>query len=315
MNQKYVVFGAGQIGTLVARQLAAGGSAVTVVSRRPRADKRAGIEHVARDVMTDPLDDVTAGASAVFVALNVDYDHKLWARTLPLMNRRVADAAKHTRLVVLENLYVYGASQAHLPLRADMPLAPSSIKGEVRAQIARDLFAPARIEAQLVTSVRPPDFWGPGLTSALLDDKALRGLVLGKKPLAMGDPNALHARAYVNDVAAAMVALAHADESVFGRPWHPPVIHVSTCDLVAAIASAAGVADPGVRVLPRFAVNALAKVVPLVSELHEMAYLWDRPHLVDDAEFRLRFGLAPTPLADGARACAAFAQSAQARAA
>ena len=313
MSDKYVVVGAGQIGTQIAGQLAARGGQVTVVSRQPHAFG-AGIRHVVKDVMVDPLDDVVADASAVFVALNVAYDHKLWARTLPVMNRRVADAAKHTRLVVLENLYVYGESQAHRALRADMPLAPSSRKGEVRATIARDLFAPERVGAQLVTSVRPPDFWGPGLVSALLDDKALKGIVAGKKPLAIGDPDALHARAYVDDVAAAMIALAHGDEGVFGRPWHAPSIHVSTRALVAAIASAAGVADPGVRVLPRFAFNALAKVVPILSELHEMAYLWDRPHLVDDAEFRARFRMAPTSLEDGARACAASAHGRRAEA-
>ncbi len=305
-QKKFVVVGAGQIGSIIARRLAARGDSVVVVSRRPRVI--AGVQHVARDVAIDDIDDVCAGADAVFVAVNVAYDHKLWAKSLPLLNRRSADAAARAgaKLVVLENLYVYGVGNADRPLREDMALSPSSKKGAVRAQIAHELFT--RGDGLRVASVRPPDFYGPGLTSALLDDKAVKGVVDGSAPFAVGDADAVHARAYVDDVAAAMVALADEgdDSDVWGRAWHTPVVQVSTRDLVAAIARAAGVADPGVRVVPRWAFSALALVVPMLREIREMLYLWDRPHLVDDSAFRARFPqLRATSLDDAARACVA----------
>jgi nucleoside-diphosphate-sugar epimerase len=307
-QKKFVVVGAGQIGSLLARQLV-GDGAVTVVSRtaKPVPD---GAVFVAKDVLEDSLDDVFAGADVVFVAVNVAYDHRLWAKVLPSMHQRIADAAARQgcRLVVLENLYVYGARNAHQPLREDMAMAPSSKKGEVRATIARLLFE--RRDGLKVAGVRPPDFWGPGLTAALLDDKAIRGIVDGKAVFAVGDPDALHARAFVDDVAAALRAVGRCDDddgdrNVWGRWWHAPSIHVSTRALVAAIAEAAGVADPGVRVVPRFALQALGLVVPVLREIDEMRYLWDRPHLVDDSALRARFGLVPTSLAEGAKACVA----------
>jgi nucleoside-diphosphate-sugar epimerase len=298
-QKRFVVVGAGQVGMVLAKQLAADGD-VVVVSRTPKA----GVNHVARDVLTDNLDDVFAGATTVFVAINVAYDAKLWASTLPLANKRIADAAQRcgARLVVLENLYVYGADNADRPLREDMPYAPSSKKGVVRTQIARELYE--RNDDLRVTSLRPPDFWGPGLSSALLDDAALRRILAGKPLFAVGDVDTVHARAFVDDVAAAMRTLGLSDDpAVYGRAWHAPSIHVTTRELVSAIAAAANVKDPGVRVLPRFAWNALAFVVPILSEIDEMMYLWDRPHLVDDGAFRARFAVVPTSLEDGARAC------------
>lgn len=310
---KFVVVGAGQVGSQIAAQLAARGDAVTVVTRSARAVPP-GAKHVARDVGTDAIDDVCAGAHTVFLAVNAPYSAQVWAETLPNLHRRVADAAGRAgaRHVVLENLYVFGPSAT--PLREDTPYSTCTKKGAVREQLTRELFA--RASQQRVASVRPPDFWGPGLTSVLIDDKAARGIVAGKPLNAIGDPDVDHARAHVRDVAAAMIAVALDDSAdVWGRPWNAPVIHASTRAIVTAIAAAAGVRDPGVRALPRFALKALGLVVPMLREMDEMLYQWDRPYLVDDSAIRARFGLTATSLEAGAAEIAAAARAPALRAA
>jgi len=301
---RFVVVGAGQIGSALARGLAAHGP-VTVVSRTA-VPLPAGAGHVAKDISVDDLDDVVAGAHTVFLAVNTGYSAALWARTLPLMQARVADAAARAgaRLVVLENLYMHGPSTT--PLREDQPFSATSAKGAVRARMAQELAA--RAGRQRVASVRPPDFWGPGLSSALIDDKAVHGLLHGKPLMVFGDPDASHARAWVDDVAATMIAIAQSDDpAVWGRAWHPPVVHVSNRDLVAAIAGAAGVKNPGVRVMPRWLMGALGLFVPILKELREMLYQWDRPYLVDDSAARARFGLTAVSVDEGARIIAAAA--------
>jgi nucleoside-diphosphate-sugar epimerase len=50
--------------------------------------------------------------------------------------------------------------------------------------------------------------------------------------------------------------------------------------------------------------------MPFLRELPEMRYQWDEPYLIDDSRFRARFGVKPTPIADGARATVAWAKQA-----
>jgi nucleoside-diphosphate-sugar epimerase len=305
-RQQFVVVGAGQVGSALARGLAARGP-VTVVSRNA-VSLPAGARHVARDISIDNLDDVVVGAHTVFLAVNTAYSAAAWARTLPLMQARVADAAARAgaRLVVLENLYMHGPSKQ--ALGENQPFSASSAKGAVRARMAEELMA--RAGRQRVASVRPPDFWGPGLSSALVDDKAVRGLLQGKPLWVFGDPDATHARAWVDDVAATMIAIALSDDpAVWGRAWHPPVVHASNRDLVAALAGAAGIKNPGVRVMPRWLMGVLGVFVPVLKELREMLYQWDQPYLVDDSAARARFGLKPVGVADGARAIVAAARA------
>lgn len=316
-QKTFVVVGAGQVGSQLVEQLAARGDAVVVVSRTPHA-LPAGASHRAVDLTAgtaaNDLEAVFAGASGVFLAVNAPYSAKTWAATLPVMQQAVVTACERAKvpLVVLENLYVHGPRAE--PLREDMAFTNTSKKGAVRRALTEALFARSTKNggSLQVASVRPPDFWGPNLTAAMLDQKGVDALVNdGKAPNVIGDVDASHARASVSDVAAAMIAIADSDDAdVWGRAWHPPVIHVSTRALVSAVAKAAGVKDPGVRALPAFALTALGLVVPFLKEMKEMLYQWDRPYLVDDSAFRARFGLTATSLEDGARACVAAAKKA-----
>ena len=311
-QKTFVVVGAGQVGSQLVAQLTARGDAVVVVTRTPHA-LPPGASHRAVDLTAanaaDDLAAVFAGCAGVFLAVNAPYTAKAWAATLPVMQQSVVTACERAgvRLVVLENLYVHGPRAE--PLREDMPFTNTSKKGAVRRALTAALFARStknggRLQ---VASVRPPDFWGPHLNASMIDQKGIDALVNdGKAPNVLGDVDASHARAFVPDVAAAMIAIADSDDAdVWGRAWHPPVTHVSTRALINAIAAAAGVTAPAVRALPPFAVTALAMFVPFLREVKEMLYQWDRPYLVDDSAFRARFGMAATTLDDGARACVA----------
>ena len=46
------------------------------------------------------------------------------------------------------------------------------------------------------------------------------------------------------------------------------------------------------------------------KELKEMGYQWEQPFVADDSAFRAKFGVAPTPVADGARATVEWAKAA-----
>ncbi len=59
-----------------------------------------------------------------------------------------------------------------------------------------------------------------------------------------------------------------------------------------------------VRTLRGPVLAAAAVVSPLLRELRELRYQWERPYVLDDTAARARFGIAPTPWAEVCRATA-----------
>ncbi|MGH9888918.1 MAG: hypothetical protein ACREBE_25520, partial [bacterium] len=49
--------------------------------------------------------------------------------------------------------------------------------------------------------------------------------------------------------------------------------------------------------------------LPEAAELPEMIYQWRTPYILDDSQFRARFGASPTPLATAANATLDWARS------
>jgi hypothetical protein len=93
-------------------------------------------------------------------------------------------------------------------------------------------------------------------------------------------------------VVAGLVALGTSDaEGV----WHLPVLEVPPAELVARIAAAHG-RDVRARTAPAWSLRLGGWFVPLLRELQETMYQWDRPFRVSDARFRARFPGLATPL-------------------
>jgi nucleoside-diphosphate-sugar epimerase len=109
---------------------------------------------------------------------------------------------------------------------------------------------------------------------------------------------------HVNDVAAALAALGCADADVLGRVFLVPCAPAtSTRATVEAMATALG--HPLVLRCPGPFSRAFDAVRPHPRFGHVR---WTGSLVVDDRRFRLRFpGLAPTPLAQGARDTVAWA--------
>ena len=68
-------------------------------------------------------------------------------------------AAAKAKLVVAENLYMYG--QVSGPISETLPVHPTTRKGHVRAQMAEDLMAAHQAGIVRATSGRASDFYGP----------------------------------------------------------------------------------------------------------------------------------------------------------
>ncbi|MEV7420162.1 NAD-dependent epimerase/dehydratase family protein [Streptomyces sp. NPDC089919] len=291
----HVVIGFGAAGAATARLLAGAGHAVRVVTRSGRPPEP-GIEHVAVDA-TDArrLAGAAEGASALYGCAAPPY-HR-WAAQWPPLTASLCGAAETTGavLVMLGNLYGYGPVDG--PLTEDLPLAATGTKGRVRAagwEEARRLHEAGRIRA---VEVRASDFFGPGVTDGgHLAARVVPRLLRGKPVDTLGDPDAPHSWSYLPDVARTLTEVA-ADERRWGRAWHAPTAPPqSVREMVDRLATAAGTPAVPVRRLSPAVLAAASLFSPLLRELKEVRYQFDRPFVMDSTAYEKAYEAHPTPL-------------------
>ncbi len=305
----HVVFGAGQIGPLLAARLRDSGCRVRIVRRSPAPVSVSGVEALHGDAM-DPafVAEATQGAAVVYHCVNTPYFAKVWAETLPRIQANLVSGAGKAgaRLVVLDNLYAFGRTHGRA-MNEETPPAPCSRKGEIRARLADDLFAAARRGEVRVAVGRASDFFGPGAwAGSFLGEYFWPRVLAGRAGMLLGNPDQRHTFHFSRDVAAGLAALG-TDDGADGLWMLPCQPAVTARELVAKCAEALGRPIP-LRTMPRIGYSLLGLFVPLFRELGEMAYQWDEPFVVDDTRFRARFGDLATPLDDAAAQTVAYAR-------
>ncbi|MEV5409422.1 NAD-dependent epimerase/dehydratase family protein [Thermopolyspora sp. NPDC052614] len=295
----YVIAGAGQIGSHLAERLAGGGHEVTVVTRSGSGPKAPGIRRVAADVAdAERLAELTKGADALFNCVNPRYWR--WQTDWPPMAASMLSAAETSGavLVILGNLYGYGPHDG--PLTEDLPLAATGVKGRVRARMWADALAAHEAGRVRVVEVRGSDYYGPGcLDQSHLGERFIPRLLAGRPALFVGDPDQPHSWTYAPDVARAL-EIAAVDERAWGRPWHIPTAPAVTARAVAErVSELTGAPAPRIQVLPEWLRRTAGLVSPMMRELGETRYQFDRPYLLDSSAFQATFGMTPTPLDEG----------------
>ncbi|MEU7164430.1 NAD-dependent epimerase/dehydratase family protein [Streptomyces morookaense] len=301
----HVVIGYGPAGAATARLLAGQGHSVRVVTRSGRRPEP-GIEHVAADAADSArLTGIARGAVAIHGCAAPPY-HR-WAAQWPQLAASMGAAAEATGavLVVLGNLYGYGPVDR--PMTEDLPLAATGPKGRARAAVweqVRTLHEEGRIRA---VEVRASDFFGPGVTDGgHLASRVVPRLLRGRSVSVLGDPDAPHSWTYMPDVAAALVEAAGAEQA-WGRAWHVPTAPArSAREMVGRLAAEAGTGPVAVRRTPPAVLGAASLFSPLIRELREIRYQFDRPFVVDSSAYESAFAVHATPLDEQIRATVAW---------
>jgi nucleoside-diphosphate-sugar epimerase len=291
----HVVVGAGGPGVATARELAATGDQVRLVSRRGTDPGIPGVTAVAADA-SDPaaLVDALAGARTLFTCVMPRYD--LWREEFPQLAAGLLAAAQKTGVdyVMLGNVYGYGPVDG--PYTPHLPMAPNSDKGRVRAEIWQDALAAHEAGSVRVTEVRASDFIGAGAVSPLTI-VVMGALLAGETVTWPGDLDVPHSLTATGDIARTLVAVA-ADSNAFGRAWHVPSTTMSLRAVIERFAGVAGLPVPRVERMPEEAFAAAAAADPIVAELEEMLYLDEHPLVLDATETEHRFGVTATPIDD-----------------
>ena len=294
----HVIVGAGPVGSGTARRLADDGHDVRIVTRSGSGPVHDRIELVAADAANQQrLGELTAGAAALYNCANPPY-HR-WASDWPPLAASLIGAAESAgaRLVTTGNLYSYAADSS--PMLATDPLRPPSRKGAIRATMSNDAFAAHDAGRIRATEVRASDFFGPGLgQSAHLGERMIPKLLAGENVSVIGRPDVVHSWTYIGDVTRALATLGN-DDRALGRAWHVPTVAPLTVEqMVARICAEIGVETVKVRRIPTVVLRLAGLFMPMMRELPEMAYQFERPFVIDASETADVFGLEPTPLAE-----------------
>ncbi|MEV8308227.1 NAD-dependent epimerase/dehydratase family protein [Streptomyces flavidovirens] len=297
----HVVIGFGPAGAATARLLAENGHRVRVVTKSGRSPEP-GIEHVASDATDSKrLIEAAQGAAAIYSCAAPPY-HR-WVGEWPPLASSVCAAAEATGavLVMLGNLYGYGPVDG--PMTEELPLAATGPKGRVRTAVweqARKLHDQGRIKA---VEVRASDFFGPGVTDGgHLAARVVPRLLRGKPVSTLGDPDAPHSWSYLPDVAAALVEVAD-EERAWGRAWHVPMEPpLSTRQMVGRLAAQTGTGPVAGRRLPPAVLGVVSVFSPLIRELKEIRYQFDRPFVVDSSAYEAEFAVRATPVDEQVKA-------------
>ncbi|WP_020496677.1 NAD-dependent epimerase/dehydratase family protein [Sciscionella marina] len=292
---QHLVIGHGPAGAATARLLADQGESVRIVGRSERVAE-SGIEYVRLDASeVEALSEAAKDADVIYHCACPPYH--LWQRDWPKLATAMHAAAESSgaTLVVLSNLYGYGPVDGSMT--EDLPLSANTVKGRVRAQVwerTRELHEQGRIRA---TELRASDFFGPRVTDGgHLASRAIPQLLAGKPVRVLGDPDSPHSWTYLPDVAKALVQ-AGASEDVLGRAWHVPTVAPrSSRQMLESLATLAGKSGVKVSPIPPAMLRVLGLFVPLMRELREIQYQFDRPFTVDSSAFTEKFGVSATPL-------------------
>ena len=293
MTSTVLILGAaGRIGHVLAQAFADAGWTVRAQARKALPAELAGypgIEPVTCDALdAAALRQAARGVDVVVHALNPVYT-KWDELAMPLAEAAIAAARDSGALLMLPgNVYNFGRG---LPerLTPDTPEHGDVPKARLRIEIEARLAATPGLDSVVI---RAGDFFGGSQTGSWFD-MSMASRIKSGKFVFPGDPQLVHAWAYLPDLAQAFVRVADRRAQLHGhRRFHFAGHAVTGNDMRAAMERALG-KPLRMAGMPWWLMRLVAPVVPMLREVVTMSYLWKRPHRLDDATLREFIGPVP----------------------
>jgi len=296
-GELHVVYGTGPVGMSVMDELVQRGRRVRMVNRSGEASVPDGVEVLGGDATDKAFTrEASEGASVVYFALNPPYNK--WPELFPRLQAAVLEGAAvaGAKLIAMENLYMYGSTDGR-PITEDLPHAPNTRKGRVRAMMSQELMEAHTSGRVRVAIGRASDFFGPRVLASAAGEQVFGRAVEGKSAQIAGDPDQPHTYTYAPDIGKGLVILGEREEAL-GQAWHLPNPEtVTTREFVEMIFEEVG-KPARIQVAPKILLRAIGLFNPGIRETIEMLYEFEEPFVVDDSRFEREFGEHATPLGE-----------------
>lgn len=291
----------GVIGIELAKALKEFTSEIRLVSRNPEKVNLTD-ELMSADLLNfEDVQKSVQGSSVVYVTVGFPYSVKVWKESWPKFITNVIKACKvyNCKLVFFDNIYMYDSNYLN-GMTEENPINPPSKKGKIRAEIAKRIMDNIREGKLTALIARSADFYGPAIqNTSMLTETVFKPLSNGKRANWMSSTNYKHSFTYTPDAGKATALLGNTEDA-YNQIWHLPTAAnpFTGKEWIEAIAKEIGV-KPKYQAVPKFLVRIIGLFVPIMREMVEMMYQYDRDYVFDSSKFEKRFDFKPTPYQDG----------------
>jgi nucleoside-diphosphate-sugar epimerase len=293
---KQTILGAGgAIGTELAKALSDYTSEIRLVSRNPKK-VNPNDELLSADLsQKEQVEKAIAGSDIVYLTVGFDYNTKLWQKMwVPLIENVIAACQKHNcKLVFFDNVYAIGGDHVK-HITEESPISPCSKKGEVRAEVDKLILKAIESNKLKAIIARAPDFFSEFKDKSLLMNLVYDNLAKGKKAQWFCNAKVVHTTGYAPDLAKGTAMLGNTPDA-YGQIWNLPTDpeQITGEQWINLFAQEMNTSNK-YQVLPSWGMKALGLFVPILKEMYEMRYQYDRDYYFDSSKFNKKFNYRPT---------------------
>jgi len=292
----------GTIGSLLAKELTAYSDRIRLVSRNPKKVNETDELFPADLTDISQLDKAVKGSDVVYLLVGFDYKLKVWQEKWPPLMRATIDACiKHNaKLVFFDNMYLYDKT-ALSHMTESSAINPPSEKGKVRRAIAEMLMDDVKAGHLKALIARSADFYGPDNDKSFLTEVVLKNFMKGKRANWFMSADKIHSFTYTPDAAKATAILGNS-ENAYNQVWHLPTdaAKLTGREIISLFATKMNVKNK-VFVIPIWLLKGMGFFVPLLREMPEMMYQYDRDYFFDSSKFANTFHFRATSYTEGIR--------------
>lgn len=296
-TMKQTILGAGgAIGIELAKALRTYTNDIRLVGRNPKKVNPDDELFVADLTNREEVFSAIDGSEIVYVTVGFAYNAKVWQKLWPPFIRNVIDGCiqHHAKLVFFDNIYAIGGDNVKHITEAS-PMSPCSKKGAVRAEVDRLILDAVEKSKLNAIIARSPDFFSEVKATSMSMNLIYDNLVKGKKAQWLCNAQKVHSMGYTPDLAKGTAMLGNAADA-YNQIWNLPTdaekitgegwIHLFAKEMNTSNAY---------QVLPNWLIKVLGLFIPIMKELPEMNYQYDRDYFFDSSKFNQRFNYTPTP--------------------
>ena len=292
----------GTIGSVLTKELVNYTNKIRLVSRNPRKVNES--DDLFPADLSNPafVDQAVEGSDVVYLVVGFDYNLKVWEEKWPTLMRATINACiKHNaRLVFFDNVYSYDIN-AIPHMTEESEYNPPSRKGAVRKQISQMLMDEVKAGKLMALIARSADFYGPGNDKSFANEMVYKNFLKGRRANWFIDADKKHSFTYTPDAAKATALLGNTDDA-YNTIWHLPTDKntITGREFIELFSKEMKVSNKLV-VMPMWMVKLAGIFVPVLKEMREMMYQYDRDYFFDSSKFDKRFNFKTTTYQEGVR--------------
>lgn len=284
----------GAIGIELAKALTQWTTEIRLVSRNPKKVNESDSLFPANLTNREEIFKAVEGSSVCYVTVGFEYNTKVWQETWPSFMQNVVDACiqHEAKLVFFDNIYAIGGDNVkHITELS--PVSPTSKKGVVRAKVDQIILDGIKTGKLQAIIARSPDFFGPKKDASMLMIMTYDNLIKGKKSQWFCSADKVHSMGYTPDLALGTALLGNSSDG-WNQIWNLPVDSELLTGRQWADLFVSEMGGPrGIQVLPGWMVGVIGWFVPIMKELSEMTYQFDREYFFDSSKFNQAFNFKP----------------------